>query len=102
MLKPRSYVLSIAGFDPSAGAGLLADIKTFESNGVYGFGVVSGLTWQNDVEFGKVEWIDSYKIIQQISVLLRRFAIRFIKIGIVENMHVLQEIVCFLKQRIED
>jgi len=44
----RPYALSIAGFDPSGGAGLLADVKTFEYLGVYGFGVVSALTFQND------------------------------------------------------
>ena len=98
----KPYVLSIAGFDPSAGAGVLADIKTFESNGVYGFGVVSALTWQNDVNFEKVEWIDSYKIIQQISVLLRRFDIKYIKIGLIESLGVLKQLVCFLKERIKD
>jgi len=98
--KQKPYALSIAGFDPSAGAGILADIKTFENNGVYGFGVVSALTWQNDVEFEKVEWVDAYKIMQQIGVLLRRFDIQYIKIGLIENMHVLQEIIHFLKQRI--
>ncbi len=51
MSQNKPHVLSIAGFDPSAGAGVLADIKAFEHNGVYGFGVVSALTWQNDVSF---------------------------------------------------
>ncbi len=102
MNNSKPYVLSIAGFDPSAGAGVLADIKTFENNGVYGFGVASALTWQNDVEFEKVEWIDYYKIIQQISVLLRRFNIRYVKIGLIESMHVLHELTAFLKKRIDN
>ena len=50
----RPVTLSIAGFDPSAGAGVLADIKAFEQNGVYGMGVVSALTFQNDTEFDGV------------------------------------------------
>ena len=98
----RPYVLSIAGFDPSAGAGILADIKTFENNGVYGLGVVSALTWQNDVEFEKIEWVDPYKIIQQVCVLLRRFDIRHIKIGLVENISVLNQVVDFLHTRIKN
>ena len=98
----KPYVLSIAGFDPSAGAGVLADIKTFEHNGAYGFGVVSALTWQNDKHFEKVEWIDCYKIIQQISILLRRFDIRYIKIGLIESMAVLNQLITFLNQRIKD
>ncbi len=96
----RPYALSIAGFDPSGGAGLLADIKTFEANGVYGLGVVSALTWQNDVEFEKVEWVDYYKIIQQIGILLRRFDIKYVKIGLIKNVQVLHEVIGFLNMRI--
>lgn len=98
----RPYALTIAGFDPSGGAGILADIKTFENSGVYGLGVISALTWQNDVEFEKVEWIDYYKIAQQVGVLLRRFDIRFVKIGLVKDATVLQEIIGFLRLRIKD
>src|ERR1017187_8593499 len=101
MTNQKPYALSIAGFDPSAGAGVLADIKTFESNGVYGFGAVSALTWQNDVEFDKVEWLDVNKILGQVEVLLRRFDIRHIKIGLIESMDVLQQIISFLEKRID-
>jgi len=102
MSKKKPYTLSIAGFDPSAGAGVLADIKTFENSGVYGFGVATAMTWQNDMEFEKVEWLDYYKIIQQISVLLRRFDIKYIKIGLIESIYVLHELVEFLHQRIKN
>jgi hydroxymethylpyrimidine/phosphomethylpyrimidine kinase len=93
--------LSIAGFDPSAGAGVLADVKTFESNGVYGLGVVSALTWQNDVEIEKVEWLPAEKIISQVDILLRRFDVSHIKIGIIENIETLMEVIAWLKTRIE-
>jgi hydroxymethylpyrimidine/phosphomethylpyrimidine kinase len=98
----KPYVLSIAGFDPSAGAGVLADIKTFEANGVYGFGAVSALTWQNDIAFEKVEWVDVDKIISQIEILLRRFEIKHIKIGLIESIPVLLKVVDFLKNNITD
>ncbi len=98
----RPYVLSIAGFDPSAGAGILADIKTFEHNGVYGLGVVSALTWQNDVQFEKVEWIEVSKIISQVEILLRRFDVKYIKIGLIESMAVLKQVVTYLWQKIEN
>ena len=39
--------MSIAGVDPSGGAGILADIKTFQALGVYGTGNVTALTAQN-------------------------------------------------------
>ena len=47
----RPYVMSIAGFDPTAGAGLLADIKCFELLDVYGFGICTALTIQTDSDF---------------------------------------------------
>ena len=102
MSPNRPYVLSIAGFDPSAGAGILADIKTFESNGVYGLGAVSALTYQNDISFEKVEWLAIEKIVDQIAILLERFEVRFIKIGLIENMDVLKKLITFLHAHISD
>lgn len=100
--KENTTVLTIAGFDPSGGAGVLADVKTFEANGILGFGVVTALTWQNDIEFDKVDWVAPEKIEEQIAVLLRRFSIRYIKIGLIESMEVLNRIVNFLHDRITD
>lgn len=99
MPSSRPYVLSIAGFDPSAGAGILADIKTFESNEVYGFGACTAITYQNEIFFKDVDWISLDKILEQINILNQRFQIEFVKIGIVENMYVLEEIIKFLKSR---
>ena len=95
-MPPRNHVLSIAGFDPSAGAGILADIKTFEANHVYGFGVCSAMTFQNDRNFENVEWIEVENIIRQIEVLFKRFKINWVKIGLIENVAVLKRIVEYL------
>src|ERR1035437_5718713 len=96
----RPFVLSIAGFDPSAGAGVLADVKTFEACGAYGMGVVSALTYQNDVSFEKVEWLELSQIIEQIKVLQKRFQFDFIKIGLIENLEVLNGLISYLKSHI--
>jgi hydroxymethylpyrimidine/phosphomethylpyrimidine kinase len=96
MLSKRIYLLSIAGFDPSGGAGVLADVKTFESNKVYGLGVISANTFQNDTEFQNVDWISAEKIIEQISILQKRFEFEFVKIGLIENLETLDKIVCYL------
>jgi hydroxymethylpyrimidine/phosphomethylpyrimidine kinase len=94
----RPFVLSIAGFDPSAGAGLLADIKTFENCNVYGLGVVSALTVQNDIEFNKVNWLSFTDIKEQIEVLLKRFSFEYIKIGLIQDLDVLYELILFIKK----
>jgi hydroxymethylpyrimidine/phosphomethylpyrimidine kinase len=95
--KNRPNVLSIAGFDPSAGAGVLADIKTFEACSVYGMGVVSALTYQNDIAFEKVEWMQLSQIIEQVEVLQKRFQFEYIKIGLIENLEILDQLISYLK-----
>jgi hydroxymethylpyrimidine/phosphomethylpyrimidine kinase len=99
MGKIRPLVLSIAGLDPSGGAGLLADVKTFEANKVYGFGIASANTFQNDIEFEKVEWIKPEIIIEQFEILQRRFKIDFVKVGLIENFEILFGLVAALKRK---
>ena len=93
MPKERPCVLSIAGFDPSGGAGVLGDIKTFEQNKVLGMGVVTGLTFQNDSEFDGVKWVETNEIIKQIEVLARKYKFEFVKIGMLESLKVLETII---------
>src|ERR1700741_1162248 len=97
MAATRSYGLSIAGFDPSGGAGVLADVKTFEANKVYGLGVISANTFQNDNEFKSVDWIPLEKIMEQIDLLRKRFDFTFIKIGLVENPEVVYKLISQLR-----
>ncbi|MGZ3885503.1 MAG: bifunctional hydroxymethylpyrimidine kinase/phosphomethylpyrimidine kinase, partial [Bacteroidia bacterium] len=51
MAPDRKYVLTVAGFDPSGGAGVLADIKTFERHKVYGLAVNTAVTVQTETVF---------------------------------------------------
>ena len=90
-------VLSIAGFDPSGGAGILADIKTFEANQVCGMGAVSALTFQNDTEFDGVKWIDADEILKQVTTLQKNFNFKVIKIGLIKNIDTLTIIISSLK-----
>lgn len=99
MPKQRPYVLSIAGFDPSGGAGLLADIKTFEAHKVNGLAVCSALTWQNDITFKKVQWVNVEEMIEQAGLLFDRFTISYVKIGLVENWQTLYRLTQYLKSK---
>lgn len=101
MQPKRPYVLSIAGYDPSGGAGLLSDIKTFEAHKVYGLGVCSAITFQNDVDFVSVKWLPVEDIQKQIELQLERFKIEVVKIGLVENLEVLAKLLDFLNSKIE-
>lgn len=92
----RPIVISIAGFDPSGGAGVLADVKTFELHNCLGMGVVSALTVQTEDKFISVEWIPAEKIIEQLKPLLDIYDCSVVKIGIIENIEVLTKVVNFI------
>ena len=96
-MNPRPTVLSIAGLDPSGCAGLLADIKVFESHAVQGIGALTANTHQNIHQFKAANWVPIQTIIQQLDLLFQDFQPTVIKIGIVENLNILHQIVSFIR-----
>ena len=92
-MKARSKVLTVAGFDPCGGAGVLADIKTFEQNKVLGMAVSTANTIQNESDFISVNWISEAEIFAQLDVLLKKHQFGFIKIGLIPNLQFLMKIV---------
>lgn len=84
-MKILDNILTIAGHDPSAGAGITSDIKTIEAHGFYGLSVCTAITVQNDIDFKTCIWTDTDVIISQIETLFERFEIGFVKIGIVQS-----------------
>lgn len=98
MSANRPFVLSIAGFDPSAGAGVLADIKTFEQHQVYGIAINTANTIQTENEFINIQWTELDFILQSIETLFDTYEIKAVKIGIVPSLNYLKEIVFLIKQ----
>lgn len=88
----RPYVMCISGFDPSGGAGILSDIKTLEMHRVQGLGVCTALTFQNENTFSGMEWVDKAAILKQLDSLLTLYRPKAVKIGIVENWELLDQI----------
>lgn len=91
MAKP--VALSIGGWDPCGGAGLAADIKTFEMHQVLGMGVCTALTHQTEDRFIGVEWTTVASIKSQLIPLLQKYSVRSIKFGIIESLAVLLEVI---------
>lgn len=85
-------VLSIAGVDPSGGAGLFADLKTFSALGAYGCGVVAALTAQNTRAVTGVFLPPDDFIRQQIDTLFADVAIAAAKIGMLGNAGVVRAV----------
>src|SRR5690606_9015042 len=97
MIKP--YILTIAGHDPSGGAGITADIDTIRQLGGKGLSVCTALTVQDDLTFKKCIWTDAGIILEQLEILMDRYPVQIAKIGIVETTEVLHKILNFLKYK---
>ena len=95
----RSSVISIAGFDPSAGAGILQDVKTMENLGIRGFGVCSAITFQTEDEFFGVSWIPPHQIQLQFDLLMKKYDVQVMKIGLIQSIEVLDELVSFIRKK---
>ena len=99
MYGKRPIVCSIAGFDPCGGAGVLADIKTFEQLHVQGMAVVTGYTVQTEEECLRVGWRPLEDILAELDTLLQRYDVATVKIGIVPDAGFLQAVVRHIKQQ---
>ncbi|MGA1796825.1 MAG: bifunctional hydroxymethylpyrimidine kinase/phosphomethylpyrimidine kinase [bacterium] len=84
--------LTIAGTDPTAGAGVLADIKTFAALGVYGVCVVTCITAQNASAFHGVHPVPHRFVRAQLDAVLEDFRVDAFKVGMVYQPETIQEI----------
>ncbi len=66
----RAVALTIAGSDPSGGAGIQADLKTFHQFGVYGEAVITLITVQNSVSVERVECLEADLVLAQLRAVL--------------------------------
>lgn len=93
MSENRPFVLTIAGFDPSAGAGVLADVKTFEQLKTYGIAIPTAYTIQTENQFIELDWVAIEKVLFQIELFLKEYQVKAIKIGIVSSLSDLKVII---------
>jgi len=91
-------LLSIAGSDPSSGAGIQADIKTFSSLGIHGLCVVTAITSQNTKKFSRVETVSNEMIKSQLESVLSDFKIDMIKIGMVYSSGIIKTVYSLFKK----
>lgn len=96
-MNKNEYILTIAGLDPSSGAGITSDIKTFEGHHLYGLSVCTAITVQNDITFKDCLWVAPEIIVAQIETLFERFKISVVKIGIIESWEILSVLTDKLK-----
>ena len=82
--------MSIAGVDPSGGAGIFADLKTFQAIGAYGTGIVTALTSQNPYEFFSTQPVSPEYIEEQIDSVMDAYDVEFIKTGMLYSPEIIK------------
>jgi hydroxymethylpyrimidine/phosphomethylpyrimidine kinase len=84
--------LTIAGSDPSGGAGIQADLKTFHRHCVYGTAVITLVTVQNTVSVERVEVMDADLVKQQIVAVVSDIPPNAAKTGALGNVEVVRAV----------
>src|ERR1700675_4411493 len=86
MSRSKPVALSIAGSDPSGGAGIQADLKTFHQFGVYGEAVLTLLTVQNTTRVHRVECLAAEFVMEQLRAVLEDIPPAAAKTGALGNV----------------
>ncbi len=86
LIKHKAFkALTIAGSDPSGGAGIQADLKTFSNFEVYGSAVITALTAQNTCGVGGILRVEPGFIRQQIEMVLDDLGVQPLKTGMIPD-----------------
>jgi len=88
----RPIALTIAGSDPSGGAGIQADLKTFHQLGVYGTAAITLITVQNTTRISRVQTLDAGLVAEQIEAVLEDLPPQAAKTGALGNAAIIEGI----------
>ncbi|MBW1847843.1 MAG: bifunctional hydroxymethylpyrimidine kinase/phosphomethylpyrimidine kinase [Deltaproteobacteria bacterium] len=90
--------LTIAGSDSSGGAGIQADLKTFQAHGVFGMSVITAVTVQNTQKVYDIQEMRPQIVYDQIMCLFDDADIHAVKIGMVSSIPLIESIASALKK----
>jgi hydroxymethylpyrimidine/phosphomethylpyrimidine kinase len=96
MADAPQVVLTIAGFDPSSGAGVTADIKTIAAHGCYGVACITALTVQSTAGVRQVESIDPSLVTDTLQELATDMPLAAVHIGMLGDAKVVRAVADFL------
>ena len=99
MAQASPVVLSIAGFDPSSGAGVTADIKTIAAHGCYGVACITALTVQSTAGVRRVQPVEPELVSETLEELAADLEIAAVHIGMLGSEKVVHAVADFLARR---
>lgn len=95
----RPVCLSIAGSDPSGGAGVQADLKTFSALGVYGAAALAGLTVQNTQGVRDARGLDPAFVVAQVAAVVEDLPVAATKIGMLSDAATVTAVADVIRER---
>jgi hydroxymethylpyrimidine/phosphomethylpyrimidine kinase len=96
MAEKTPVVLTIAGFDPSSGAGVTADIKTISAHGCYGVAAITAMTVQSTAGVKRVEPADPALLVETLEELASDVEFAAVHIGMLASGKVARAVADFL------
>ena len=96
-LPTPPIVMTIAGSDSGAGAGIQADLKTFAAHNVYGTSVLTAVTAQNTTGVIAVQELSVIMIAHQIKAVMEDMPIQAVKTGMLSSAKIITQVVSSLK-----
>src|SRR6478736_2985637 len=97
MVPSPPVFLTIAGFDPSSGAGVTADIKTIAAHGCYGISCITALTVQSTAGVRRVEAVSANLVTETLQELYADMAIVAVHVGMLGSGRVAKAVADFLE-----
>jgi len=91
--------LTIAGVDPSGGAGTLADVKTFAAFGVFPTAAIASITFQNTQGVFGAEHQSAGSVKQQITLILDDYEVAAVKTGMLPTREIIEEVAAIIVER---
>ncbi|MFX0031939.1 MAG: bifunctional hydroxymethylpyrimidine kinase/phosphomethylpyrimidine kinase [Promethearchaeota archaeon] len=93
----KNFCLTIAGSDPTSGAGIQADIRTFDRCGVHPFSVITAITYQTTTQFfGYKSLTDNLE--KQLNAIFAEYPVKFVKVGMIPDIKALEIIIDYIKK----
>ena len=99
MAEKPPVVLTIAGFDPSSGAGVTADIKTIAAHSCYGVACITAMTVQSTAGVRRVEAVDPALVTETLQELAADLEIAAVRIGMLGSGRVVKAVADFLSTK---
>ena len=96
--QTKPIVLTLAGFDPSGGAGIIADLRTIESYGCTAVAAITSVTFQNTEKFFGANHQSAESVRGQIEAIVGAFEIAAVKIGMLPTVEVVREVARLIRE----